>query len=73
MVKKEESERRPLEEHLLACSSCVKRAETTRDYVDAIRAAIIEGFTTWKPDVQLGWLKVVLWVLWLLGSRASPW
>lgn len=39
----DESELGPLQEHLLACSSCVKRAETAQDYVDAMRAAIIEG------------------------------
>jgi hypothetical protein len=39
----EESELAPLEEHLLACSSCVERAEEAQDYVNAIRAAIIEG------------------------------
>jgi hypothetical protein len=33
----DESELAPLEEHLLACSSCAERAE------EAIRAAIIEG------------------------------
>jgi len=32
-----------LEEHLLWCSECVKRAAETQDYVDAVRAAIIEG------------------------------
>lgn len=37
-----EAELAPLEEHLLACSSCVERAEDAQDRVDAIRAAIIE-------------------------------
>jgi hypothetical protein len=34
-----------LEEHLLVCSLCVKRAEEAQDYVDAMRAAaaVIEG------------------------------
>jgi hypothetical protein len=27
----------------LACQSCVKRAEDEQDYVDAMRAGIIEG------------------------------
>ena len=40
---KSESELAPLEEHLLACSSCVDRAERVQEQVDAIRAAIIEG------------------------------
>jgi len=39
----DESELGALEEHLLACSWCVQRAETAQDYVDAMRAAIIEG------------------------------
>ena len=38
-----------LEEHLLACSFCAERAEMTADYVDAIRAAIIEG--NWDSDI----------------------
>ena len=32
-----------LEEHLLACEDCVKRAEESDWYVDAVRAAIILG------------------------------
>jgi len=39
----DQSELAPLEEHLLACPSCVKRAAEAQDYVDAMRAAIIEG------------------------------
>jgi anti-sigma factor RsiW len=39
----DESELAPLEEHLLACSLCVERAEEAQDRVNAIRAAIIEG------------------------------
>jgi hypothetical protein len=39
----DESELAPLEEHLLACPSCVERAKKTQDYVDAIRAGIIES------------------------------
>ena len=39
----DESELAPLEEHLLACPSCVERAKEAQDYVDAMRAAIIEG------------------------------
>lgn len=42
MVTREE-ERAPLEEHILWCQSCVKRAEETQDYVDLIRRAIILG------------------------------
>jgi anti-sigma factor RsiW len=30
-----------LEEHLPACPSCVERAESTQDYVDALRAALV--------------------------------
>ena len=39
----DESELAPLEEHLLACPPCVKRAEEAQDRVDAIRAAITKG------------------------------
>ena len=39
----DESERVSLEEHLLACSLCVERAEDSRKYVGAIRGAIIAG------------------------------
>ena len=38
-----EVELAPLEEHLLACSWCVERAEEAQDRVNAIRAAMIEG------------------------------
>ena len=37
---KDEAELASLEEHLLACPACVKRAESTQDYVDALRAAL---------------------------------
>lgn len=40
---KDEAELAPLEEHLLACPQCVERAEEAADYVDAMRAGIIEG------------------------------
>ena len=39
----DESELALLEEHLLACPSCVERAEEVQNYVEAIRAAIVEG------------------------------
>lgn len=39
----EEAELAPLEEHLLWCSWCVKRAEQTQDYVDAMRVAMLEA------------------------------
>jgi hypothetical protein len=32
-----------MEQHLIACVECVRRAEETQDYVDAIQAAIIKG------------------------------
>jgi len=38
-----EKELAPLEEHILACPQCASRAEETQDYVDAIRAGIVEG------------------------------
>ena len=31
----------PLEAHLLACLRCINRAEQAKNYVDAIRAAIV--------------------------------
>jgi hypothetical protein len=31
----------PLEEHLLACPSCVERAASTQEYVNALRAALV--------------------------------
>ena len=39
----DESELALLEEHLLACPSCVGRAEESLNYMDAIRATIIAG------------------------------
>jgi hypothetical protein len=36
----DESELAPLEEHLLACPACVRRAEEAQD---SMRAAIIDG------------------------------
>jgi anti-sigma factor RsiW len=38
---KDEAELASLEEHLLACPACVERAESTQDYVDALRAALV--------------------------------
>lgn len=38
-----EGELASLEEHLLWCHSCVERAEESAQYVDDLRAAIIEG------------------------------
>ncbi|HEX7423428.1 MAG TPA: hypothetical protein VF311_06020 [Terriglobales bacterium] len=37
----DESEMAPLEEHLLACPSCVERAASTQEYVDALGAALV--------------------------------
>ena len=39
----DQAELAAVEEHLLACSLCVERAEEARKYVDAIRGAIING------------------------------
>ena len=36
-----EEELAPLEEHILACPSCAKRAEAAQDYVDAMRVALL--------------------------------
>lgn len=38
-----EVELAPLEEHILGCPRCAKRAEDTQDYVDAMRCGIIQG------------------------------
>jgi anti-sigma factor RsiW len=38
---KDEAGLASLEEHLLACAACVERAESTQDYVDALRAALV--------------------------------
>ena len=40
----EEEELAPLEEHILCCPLCAKRAEETQDYVDAIRAVLCQDF-----------------------------
>ena len=40
---KNEAELAPLEEHLLWCPTCVKRAEEAAEYVNALRVAIIKG------------------------------
>ena len=39
----DESELARLEEHILSCGDCAERAEELADYVDLIRAGIIEG------------------------------
>jgi hypothetical protein len=39
----DECELAPLEEHLLGCEACVKRAEASDDYVDAIHVAALCG------------------------------
>ena len=38
-----EEELAPLEEHILACPSCAKRAEAAQDYVDAMRVALLRS------------------------------
>jgi hypothetical protein len=38
-----EEELAPLEEHILACPSCSRRAEATQDYVDAMRVALLKS------------------------------
>jgi len=37
-----ESDLAPLEEHLLACSACVARAEGSDQFVDDLRSALLE-------------------------------
>jgi len=39
---KDETELSALEEHILACGSCAKRADQVQDYVDAMRGAALE-------------------------------
>lgn len=39
---KDEAELASLEEHLLVCSACVERAQSTQEYVDTIRAALMK-------------------------------
>ena len=38
---KDETELAALEEHILACGWCAKRADEAQDYVDAVRVAAI--------------------------------
>lgn len=45
---KDEAELAPLEVHLSICPTCVERAESTRDYVGAIRAALITIRKDWR-------------------------
>jgi hypothetical protein len=42
-VVKEESELAPLEEHILACDDCARRADEAAHYVDVMRAGIMIG------------------------------
>jgi anti-sigma factor RsiW len=39
---KDEAELAFLEEHLLVCPACVEHAESMQEYVDILRAALIE-------------------------------
>jgi hypothetical protein len=39
----EEPDLARIEEHYLSCPECAERAEQIADYVDATRAAIIDG------------------------------
>ena len=39
---KDEAKLASLEEHLMVCPACLGRAESTQEYVDTIRAALIE-------------------------------
>jgi hypothetical protein len=71
-----ESEREPLEEHLLVCEECRQRLDKTEDYVAAMQQALTEiqqestqpsGFWAWVPRVPkpvwAGVLAVVAAVL----------
>ena len=50
-VIRNESELAPLEEHLLACPSCVKRAERLEDYVWSIRSSLRQS---WIQVIESG-------------------
>jgi hypothetical protein len=41
-IVKDESELAALEEHILACGSCARRADEAQDYADAMRGAALE-------------------------------
>jgi hypothetical protein len=41
MMRDNEAELAPLEEHLLMCEACVDRAEDTQDYVDVMRVGLM--------------------------------
>ena len=45
----DEAELALLEEHILACNFCAEQAEAAAEFVDTIRAAIIEG--DWDQDL----------------------
>jgi len=46
----EESELTPLEEHILACNHCARRAEQIADYVDAMRAEATTFEESHRPE-----------------------
>jgi hypothetical protein len=53
-----EAELVPFEEHLLACSECVERAEQAAEYVDLLRASILAN-------------SELLCFHWVLAARAK--
>jgi anti-sigma factor RsiW len=47
----DESELAPLEEHLLACTDCLTRAERMEDYVLSVRSALSQS---WIQVIESG-------------------
>jgi hypothetical protein len=39
----DETELAPLEEHLLVCADCIRRAEQTQEYVQTMRGALLRA------------------------------
>ena len=55
----------PLEEHLLWCHPCIERAQEAENYVDLVRASLIEGNYDLTTDVftrkrKREWFSLVL-------------
>jgi hypothetical protein len=45
-----EAELAPIEEHLLICPQCVRRAEEWGEYIDSMRAAMMAGDFDLEPQ-----------------------
>jgi hypothetical protein len=59
----DEAELAPLEEHYLGCPQCAERAEQVAEYVDTMRASIINGnfdleyAPPWTTSPHRNWLQ----------------